>query len=156
VSGLDFVPFATALDLGGEFGPSADDQRHRLVFNGIWQVGRGFQVSGMHFMSAGNRIENIYGGDLRQTGGDFSQRLRPDGTIVPLNSVFRPAQNRTDIRLQQRISLPGQMSIDGIWEVFNMFNRSNYTIGNVESASDYLKPVAGQFRTMQFGFRFTF
>jgi hypothetical protein len=156
VSGLDFVPFETAADLGGEFGPSADDQRHRLVFNGIWQVGHGFQVSGMHFMAAGIRMESIYGGDLRNTGADFSQRLRPNGTIVPLNSIFAPAQNRTDVRVQQRIPLPGTVAIDAIAEVFNAFNRPNWTIGNVESSSDYLKHTAGQFRTAQFGFRLTF
>jgi hypothetical protein len=156
VSGLEFVPFETAKDLGGEFGPSADDQRHRLVFNGIWQVGRGFQVSGMHFMAAGIRLDTFYGGDLRQTGADFSQRLRPDGTIVPLNSLFAPAQNRTDVRLQQRIPLPGGMSLDGIWEIFNAFNRPNWTIGTQESSPDYKQNVAGQYRTMQFGFRFAF
>jgi hypothetical protein len=156
VSGLDFVPFETAKDLGGEFGPSADDQRHRLVFNGIWQVGHGFQVSALHFMAAGIRMESIYGGDLRNTGADFSQRLRPNGTIVPLNSIFAPAQNRTDLRLQQRIPLGGKVAIDGIWEVFNMFNRPNWTIGNVESSPDYLAHTAGQYRTMQFGFRLTF
>ena len=49
------------------------------------------------------------------------------------------------------------MSLDGIAEVFNMFNRPNWTIGTVESTtSQYLQPVDGQFRTMQFGFRFTF
>jgi hypothetical protein len=156
VSGLNFVPFETAKDLGGEFGPSEDDQRHRLVFNGIWQVGHGFQVSGLHFLLAGARMETVYGGDLRQTGADFSQRLRPDGTIVPLNSLFQPKQNRTDIRLQQRIPLTHGMSIDGIWDVFNVFNRPNYTIGGIESSPDYKKPTAGQYRTMQFGFRFTF
>jgi hypothetical protein len=156
VSGLEFVPFPTSPDLGGEFGPSADDQRHRLVFNGIWQVGRGFQISGLHFMAAGIRMETFYGGDLRNTGGEFSQRLRPNGTIVPLNALFAPAQNRTDLRLQQRIPLPGRAAIDGIWEVFNMFNRANYTLGAQESASDYLQPINGQFRSMQFGFRLTF
>jgi hypothetical protein len=156
VSGLEFVPFATAPDLGGEFGPAQDDQRHRLVFNGIWQVGKGFQVSGMHFMAAGIRMETNYGGDLRNTGADFSMRLRPNGTIVPLNSVFAPAQNRTDIRFQQRIPLPGGMSLDGIADVFNVFNRANYTISAIESSPDYLRPTAGQYRTVQFGFRFTF
>jgi Carboxypeptidase regulatory-like domain/TonB dependent receptor-like, beta-barrel len=156
VSGIEFVPFATQADLGGQFGPSADDQRHRLVFNGIWQVGGGFQLSAMHFMAAGIRMETFYGGDLRQTGADFSQRLRQDGSIVPLNSVFAPAQNRTDLRLQQRVPLPGPLALDGIWEVFNVFNRPNYLLGNQESASDYLDPVNGQFRSMQLGFRLTF
>ena len=43
------VPFDTQPDLGGEWSLSADDQRHRFVFNGIWEVGGGFQVSGLHF-----------------------------------------------------------------------------------------------------------
>ena len=156
VSGLSFVPFATAPDLGGEWTPSADDQRHRFVFNGIWQVGYGFQVSGLHFFAAGLRQEATYGGDLRQTGGNFSQRLRPDGTIVPRNSLFDPANNRTDLRFQQRVPLPGRMSIDGIAEIFNVFNRPNYEIQTAESAADYLQNTTGQFRSMQFGFRFSF
>jgi hypothetical protein len=37
-SGPKQVTFAVAPDLGGESGLAATDQRHRLVFNGIWQV----------------------------------------------------------------------------------------------------------------------
>jgi hypothetical protein len=156
VSGLDFVPFETVPDLGGEWAPSADDQRHRFVFNGIWQVGKGFQISGLHFFAAGLRQEATYGGDLRQTGANFSQRLRPNGTIVSKNSLFDPANNRTDVRFQQRVPLPGRMSIDGIAEIFNVFNRPNYEISTAESAADYLLPTTGQYRSMQFGFRFSF
>lgn len=156
-SGLEPVPFETQPDLGGEFGPSADDQRHRAVLNGIWQVGRGFQVSGLQFFAAGIRRGTNYGGDLRNTGGTFSARLRPDGTIVARNSVFFDPQNRTDLRLQQRISLPGRASLDLIGDVFNMFNRPNYEIGTVESSTtQYLQPVAGQFRTVQVGFRLAY
>jgi hypothetical protein len=155
-TGLEPVPFATAADLGGEWGLSQDDQRHRFVFNGIWQVGGGFQVSGLHYFGAGNRLATTYGGDNRQFGGG-SARLRPDGTIVPRNAILGPVQNRTELRLQQRIPLPGRMSIDGIAEVFNLFNRTNYTLGTTESqTTNYLRPTAGQFRTMQFGFRFLF
>ena len=60
-------------------------------------------------------------------------RLRPDGTIVPRNSLIAPAQNRTDLRLQQRIPLHGRTSIDAIAEVFNIFNRPNYGIGTQEN-----------------------
>ncbi len=155
-TGLQPVPFATAPDLGGEWGISQDDQRHRFVFNGIWQVGYGFQVSGLHYFGAGNRLSTNFGGDNRQFGGG-SGRLRPDGTIVPRNAFVGPVQNRTELRLQQRVPLPGGMSIDGIAEVFNLFNRTNYTLGTTESqAANYLRPTAGQFRTMQFGFRLSF
>ncbi len=156
-SGLEQVTFFTVPDLGGEWGLSSDDQRHRGVFTGIWEVGRGFQVSALHFFLAGIRLSGSYGGDLRQTGAANSARLRPDGTVVPRNALIAPAQNRTDLRLQQRIPLGGRVSIDGIAEVFNMFNRPNWGIGTVESnATQYLQHISAQTRTMQFGFRLTF
>jgi hypothetical protein len=102
-------------------------------------------------------LAGSYGGDLRQTGAANSQRLRPDGSVVPRNALIAPAQNRTDLRLQQRIPLGGRFAIDGIAEVFNMFNRPNFGIGTVESnTAQYLQPVSAQTRTMQFGFRLTF
>jgi hypothetical protein len=156
-SGLHIVPFPTVPDLGGEWGFSEADQRHRAVFSAIWQVGRGFQVSGMHYLGAGIRQSGNYGGDFRNTGSTFSGRLRPDGTIAPLNSIIAPPQNRTDLRLQQRIVLPGRVSIDGIVEVFNMFNRPNWTIGTQESTfAQYLQYTNAQYRTAQVGFRLTF
>jgi carboxypeptidase family protein/TonB-dependent receptor-like protein len=156
-SGLQPVPFATAPDLGGEWGLSSDDQRHRAVFNGIWQVGHGFQVSALHFFAAGLRLSSSWGADVRQTGAGNSQRLRPDGTIIPRNSLIAPAQNRTDLRVQQKIPLGGRLSIDGIAEVFNTFNRPNWGIGTVENnASQYLQHVSAQYRSMQFGFRLMF
>ena len=156
-SGLFLVPFPTAPDLGGEWGFSEDDQRHRLVLSGIWQVGRGFQVSGLHYMGAGRRGSPNYGGDLRNTGATFSGRLRPDGTIVPLNTLILPYWNRTDLRVQQRIPLPGRLSIDGIVEVFNVFNRPNWTIGQEESQqAQYLQHTNAQYRAAQVGFRFQF
>jgi hypothetical protein len=156
-SGLQQVTFATAPDLGGEWGLSADDVRHRGVFNGIWQVGHGFQLSGLHFFAAGIRQNNIYGGDLRNTGVVSTARLRPDGTIVPRNAILAPPQNRTDLRLQQRIKLHGHAAIDGIAEVFNVFNRPNWGIGLMESSpTQYLQHVSAQTRTAQFGFRLTF
>src|SRR5262245_20765880 len=156
-SGLEPVPFPTVPDLGGEWGLSSDDQRHRAVFSGIWEVGRGFQVSALHFFAGGLRLASSWGSDLRQTGAANSQRLRPDGSIIPRNSLIAPAQNRTDLRVQQRIRLGGRVSIDGIAEVFNMFNNYNYGIGTVESnLTQYLQPISAQTRTAQIGFRLQF
>jgi hypothetical protein len=158
ISGRTLVPFVVSDDLGGpgSYGLAATDQRHRAVFNGIWEVGHGFQVSGLHYFGAGIRSATTYGGDVRVTGGTFSARLRPDGSIVPRNAYIQPAQNRTDIRVQQRIRLHGQVSIDAIAEVFNAFNQTNYTIDTVESNPTYLTAITGQNRTAQVGFRLTF
>jgi carboxypeptidase family protein/TonB-dependent receptor-like protein len=156
-SGLYPVPFKTQPDLGGEWGLSEDDQRHRAVFSGIWQVGRGFQLSGFHYLGAGIRESSNYGGDIRNTGSTFSGRLRPNGTIVPRNSIISPPQNTTSVRAQQRIPLHGRMAIDAIAEVFNVFDRPNWTIGTEESTpSQYLKNINAQYRSAQVGFRLSF
>jgi hypothetical protein len=150
------VTFPVAPDLGGEWGLDSTDRRHRAVFSGIWQVGYGFQVSGLHYFGAGNRDETTYGGDRRNLGSGGEGRLRPDGTIVPRNSFIQPAENRTDLRLQQRIPLPNNASIDVMAEAFNVFNRPNYRLETEESNRQFNQRIAGQFRTMQFGFRLTF
>jgi hypothetical protein len=114
-------------------------------------------VSGLHYLGAGRRGSPNYGGDLRNTGATFSGRLRPDGTIVPLNELILPYWNRTDLRVQQRIPLPGRLSIDGIVEVFNIFNRPNWSIGTEESQqAQYLQHTNAQYRAAQVGFRFQF
>jgi hypothetical protein len=56
-------PAVVAPGISGEWSLSADDQRHRLVLNGIWQVYKGFQVSGLHYLGAGIRDSITYGGD---------------------------------------------------------------------------------------------
>ncbi len=152
------VPFTVAEDLGSPPGWTygVGDQRHRAVFNGIWQVGHGFQISGLHYFGAGNRSAGSFGGDRRNLGAGGEARLRADGTIVPKNAFIQPAQNRTDVRFQQRVPLPNRMGLDLMAEAFNVFNRPNWTIANQESAANFGQRVSGQYRTMQFGFRFTF
>ena len=160
-SGIAQVPFPTLPDMGGEFTLSASDLRHRGVLNGIWQVGRGFQVSGIYFVAVGQRAQTIYGGDLRQIAGVGGgetlarQRLRRDGTVVPRNDFTQPTRHRVDMRLQQRITL-GRVAIDGIAEVFNMFNSPNFTIETTESSAQFGQATVGENRRAQFGFRLTF
>jgi hypothetical protein len=155
-SGLNIVPFTVAGDLGNEYTYADTDQRHRAVFSGIWEVGRGFQVSGLHYLGAGIRSGTNYGGDVRSVGAGGSARLRPDGTIVPRNNYIQPAQNKTDLRVQQRIPLGGRMAIDLMAEAFNVFNQENFTNVTQESSMNYLLPSTGQYRTAQLGFRLTF
>jgi hypothetical protein len=156
ISGISPVAFATAPDLGGEFTLAKTDLRHRAVFNGIWQPGLGFQVSGIYLLMVGERSATDYGGDLRGSGGAGEARLRPDGTIVPRNSFTQPPRRRFDLRLQQRIPLGGRIALDGIAEVFNVFNSPNWVIATQESNPQFGQRIAGQNRTAQLGFRLTF
>ena len=162
ISGHTVVDFAVAPDLGGEYGPAVTDQRHRAVFNGIWEVGGGFQLSGLYFFGSGQRQEESCGGDRRDTQGPAPPaRLCANGTIVPRNEFVQDPIHRMDVRLQQRIPL-GRVSVDGILEIFNAFDRANYQSYVLDRSS----PIAGTPvyssnlsyapRTMQLGFRVQF
>jgi hypothetical protein len=155
------VTFPVAPDLGGEYSYSTNDQRHRAVVNSIWEVGRGFQLSGLYFYGAGQRYPTYYGGDRRNTGGT-NGRLRPDGTVVPRNDFVGDPLHRVDVRIQQRIPIFARARIDGMIEVFNLFNHANYgAYTTAESNALYGRPsqnanVAYQPRMLQLGFRLTY
>jgi hypothetical protein len=155
------APFAVAPDLGGEYSLAASDQRHRVVFNGIWQLPHALQLSGLYFFGSGERFATNYGGDLRATGATGG-RLRPDGTIMPRNALIGDAIHRVDMRIQRKFALAKHASFDGILEVFNLFNHANYgSYVTAESNARYGTPssntnVAYQPRMMQLGFRATF
>ena len=133
------------------------------MFNGIWQVGRGFQVSGLFYTGIGERAATVYGGDLRGLGGGAGgqalrrQRLRPDGTIVPRNDFTQPARRRVDLRLQQRVPLPGRVAHRrhrrGVQRV-QLTELDDHA--PTRAAASTGQRIAGQNRTAQFGFRLTF
>jgi hypothetical protein len=161
------VPFHVASYLGGEYGLSTGtnfappDQRNRAVFNGIVQLPYAFQVSGLYFFGSGQRFATSYGADIGDTGGR-SNRLRPGGTILPYGGLVGKPLHRVDMRLQRRFRLAGRTAVEGLVEVFNVFNHANYgSYTTIEASPAYGQPsqntsVEYQPRQLQLGFRFTF
>jgi hypothetical protein len=150
VTGITIAPDLTPL-----YQLTATDQRHRATFNGIWDLGRGFQLSGVYFFGSGERRSTSWGSDLRNTGGANFGLLTPAGTTsesltAQLNPSVRDrigsvkgevfngqflldrAQlvgepiHRVDTRVQKRFSLGGRRNADLMLEVFNLFNHANY------------------------------
>ena len=161
--------FPLAADLGEEYTLGASDQRHRATFSGIWDIGRGVQLSGMYFFGSGERISTNWGSDVRSLGTNSRGptawgigRLRPDGTLVPRNAFVGSPIHRIDMRLQKRIRLAGRATIDAMAEAFNLFNHENYgSYTASESSASYGQPsfnpnTAYRPRTAQFGFRVAF
>ncbi len=155
------VPITLRPDLGPDSGPAVGDQRHRAVFNGIFQLPYGLQASGLYFFGSGKRFSTTYGGDLANSGGATS-RQRPDGTIVPRNNFVGQPLHRLDVRLLRHFQIRGALKIDGMIEVFNAFNHVNYgSYVTSESSAVYGRPqqnvdVAYQPRMLQLGFRIVF
>jgi len=163
LSGLAEVPFRVNAAFGDDYGPGVTDQRHRAVFNGIWDVGYGFQLSGIYFYGSGEHFAVTSGAGVSTTlmGAAGSDRLHTNGTVVPRNDFVGRPIKRLDTRLQRHFKA-GHVGADGILEVFNLFNRANYG-GYVtnESSLQYKQPSSSTNlsyapRSLQLGFRLTF
>src|SRR3977135_2155528 len=105
------LPFAVAKDLGGEYGLATADQRHRAVFNGIFELPKGFLASGLYFYGSGARFSTTSGGDRRGIGSATGSRLRADGSIVPRNKLVGHAIHRVDLRVSKTFPLVGRTKI---------------------------------------------
>jgi hypothetical protein len=170
------IDFLLAQDMGGDYSfagrqvtpgfGQAGDQRHRAVLNGIWSPGRGFQVSGIYFFGSGERFWVDTGVDRRGEGGTTANtgelRLLPDGSILPRNSFVGKPIHKVDLRLQKRLPLVGRTAVDGIFEVFNLFNHEHYgsyvtNASNANFGQPAFSPSVQYFpRMLQFGVRATF
>jgi hypothetical protein len=138
-------------------------QRHRGVFSGIWQAPYAFQLSGLYFTGTGIDQTSVPGADIRQTGSAaFPARLRRDGTLIDRNDINVPAIHRVDLRLQRRFRLGGRATVDGLLEIFNLFDHANYaSLTNNLASAAYRSPVrdanvAYAPRMVQLGFRLEF
>jgi len=129
-------------------------------------------VSGIYFYGSGERYRLFTGVDRRGDGGQppsgsqvgvsTEQRLRADGSIMPRNALVGEPIHRVDMRIQKRLPIAGNVAVDGIFEVFNLFNHANYGSYVInESNAQYGRPsfnqnVAYQPRMLQLGFRIGF
>jgi len=162
--GRTALGFATPGDQGGEYTLAATDQRGRATVNGIWDIGRGLQLSGIYFYASGVRRQALTGRDGRNEGQRNSgeQRYRIDGTIIPRNAFSSQPIHRVDLRLQQRVPLGGSAGVDAMLEVFNLLNAKNYGSYQMREAnSNYGNPepnsnIAYLPRVLQLGFRLSF
>jgi hypothetical protein len=164
----------------------ATDQRHRSTINGIWDLGYGMQLSGLYFFGSGERRGTSWGADLRNTGGASYSILTPPGTtaaslgaqcgctvkgqtladgsfLVDRAQLVGSQIHRVDLSLRKKVNLGGRRTLEGILDVFNLFNHENigsYTT-TFSNAAIYGKPSFNQStayaaRSLQLGVHLTF
>ncbi len=162
-SGDEIVTIPLAADVSGtETTLAVGDQRHRATFNGIWQLPYQFQLSGLYFFGSGERFQTTYGGDLRRHGAGTTNRLRPDGTIVPRNNFVGrsdpPCGPEDPAPLQLR---PAHRSTARSKSSTCSTARTTGSYVTQESNANYGQPtqntnLAYAPRMLQLGFRFAF
>ncbi|MEW6734232.1 MAG: carboxypeptidase regulatory-like domain-containing protein [Acidobacteriota bacterium] len=108
---------------------SLQDVRQRVVISGSWELSytqnpflRDFQLSTIVNLNSGRPYNLLAGADLNRSG-DFPPGDRPAG--LGRNAGISPGFANVDLRLTRTVTIKDRYRVQGIVEVFNMFNRVN-------------------------------
>ena len=139
------------IDDPSEWARSQEFQRHTLHMNGIWAPGWGLTVSGAYQYGSGNYYSTAVGGNpygknraalaltnrlyvgttpavinttLAGDRYDGPTTLNP-GDRVPRNALKGDPIHKVDLRVTKSVKVGG-VRLQGIAEVFNVFNHANY------------------------------
>jgi outer membrane receptor protein involved in Fe transport len=156
------------LNVGAERGPILHVPRHKAVLSAVYStVGRAgawwerdWTVAMIADLVAGLPYNELAGFDRNGNGDPLSDRP----ALVARNSRSLPALFNVDLRIARQVRVR-RAAIEGIVEVFNLFNRKNVLeVNNVRFASSGLDPNPtfgrptriSDPRRIQFGARLTF
>ncbi|MGH9939216.1 MAG: TonB-dependent receptor domain-containing protein, partial [Blastocatellia bacterium] len=165
----------------GELGPTPQDERHRFVFSGVFDLWWGVQFSPIIQLASPRAYTLADGTDLNGDGVN-NDRFRVNGQPVPRGSQrggFLRALNAqggivageeisgrfflTDIRVSKYIKFGDTAKLGLFFEAFNLFNTLNSgNTFNTNSRSNLFKVITGYMGgagnpfQAQFGARFTF
>jgi hypothetical protein len=152
----DTTGLPVGFDPDAERGPSQQDQRHRFVVSGWYEAPGAIQLSGIVSVGSGVPYNILAGIDLNGDGdgGNFPSDRARSTLGDPSSSVRRnagrlPSEATVDLRVSRRFALGSSVAIEPIFEVFNLFNRTNFTdINNVFGTGAFPNaplPTYGQF-----------
>jgi hypothetical protein len=147
-----------------EWGPVGNDERHRLVAMGVFELPYGIQLSPV-FQAASARPYNLTAGtDLNADGTNNDRYIDPaTGKQASINAARGDNTTVLDLRTTKFFGLGGERRIGVFVELFNVFNTvnfgNNYT-GNARASTfrqpTAFMPVIGYPRQLQLGARFLF
>ena len=149
----DQIPFSNGpLDpnnLRLEFAPTPNDQRHRFVFAGSFDLPLGFRVSPIFTAASGvpsdillpdgqTRLPNLQrnaGGRLFKTAAELNQFIQSinnrggvNGALLPLapnDAKFNDNFSSLDLRASKIFKFDERFRLEPIVEIFNVFNTTN-------------------------------
>jgi hypothetical protein len=164
-------------DAAADFGHTAEDERHRFVVSGVFDLPWGFQLSPILQVSSA-RPYSIFpdpgsgaGGDINRDGvvNDRETRDGNDQNHLPPFTQRGDKFAQVNLRVAKTFKFREHMSLGLFFEAFNLFNTANFgnsfggTVGddnfklpiNFFGATGFSEPIGIPFQG-QFGFRFSF
>ncbi len=160
-------------DPAAEFGHTGEDERHRFVVSGVFDLPWGFQLAPILQLSSA-RPYSIFpagGADINRDGvlNDRETRDGNDQDHLPPSTERGDNFSQVNLRVSKYINFNERAKLGLFFEAFNIFNTGNFgnsygqTVGtpnfqkpvNFFGATGFSEPIGIPFQA-QFGFRFTF
>ncbi|HEX6732602.1 MAG TPA: TonB-dependent receptor, partial [Pyrinomonadaceae bacterium] len=131
------------------FGPTGEDERHRFVLSGIFDLPWDFQVAPI-LQLASARPYSVFPDcvcDINRDGvNNDRDSVNPevdDQTKLPLNSQRGDSFSQLNVRVSKFFKFKENMKLGLFFEAFNVFNTGNYgnQFQNVTGSPDFGKPI---------------
>ncbi len=164
-----------------DFGPTGEDERHRFVMSGVFDLPWGFQVSPVLQFASARPFSVIPGAiDINRDGvtNDRESRDGNDQNKLPPNTERGDNFSQVNVRVSKFFNFNDRMKLGIFFEAFNLFNTGNFGAcsgdvagacsidNNINSpnfrlpinffgATGFSEPIGIPFQS-QFGVRFSF
>jgi len=109
----------------GDYGPSGEDMRHRLVLAAEWNLPHGFQVSTLGQAESARPFTMVTPVDVNNDGVSNNDRAVVNGVQTKLDQFRGVPYFQMDMRVSRKFSLTDNVSVRPFVEFFNLFNRVN-------------------------------
>jgi hypothetical protein len=131
------------------FGPTGEDERHRFVISGIFDLPYGFQVAPI-FQMASARPYSIFPAcvcDINRDGVNNDRESvdpgKNDQVKLPINTERGDSFSQLNVRASKFFKWGENKKLGLFFEAFNVFNTGNFgnQFQNVTGEADFGKPV---------------
>lgn len=117
--------YENTFDLRPEYNYSNLDQRHQFLFNSVFFLPAGFEVSGSSRINSGRPLDARTGSDRNGDGTNLDRPYSAFGVPFKRNAFRNRAFYTVDMRVQKRFGFGENRGLTFSAEFFNLFNFQN-------------------------------
>ncbi len=109
----------------GDFGPSGEDVRHRLVVAGTYRTPGGFMLSSLSQIESARPFTMTTPVDVNGLGDTANNRAVVNGVQTSLDQFRGTPYMQVDLRVARPFTVGDKYTVSPFVEMFNLFNRNN-------------------------------
>ncbi|HEV2313774.1 MAG TPA: carboxypeptidase regulatory-like domain-containing protein [Candidatus Acidoferrales bacterium] len=125
----------------GDYGPSGEDVRHRLVVAGIFRAPGGFEISTLSQFESARPFTITTPVDVNGLGDALDDRAVINGVQTTMDQFRGTPYIQIDMRVSRPFKLGERFTVAPFIEFFNLFNRNNPGANYVTNLAALPTPV---------------